>query len=109
MTFFAIFNASSNFTSPKSFLSLRFIPTSIITEFDYDHTHILGESIDLITSEKCVIFKKDIPALTGNSNKEVIEIIEQHAKDKNCDFKKIDMNKSKIIKHNSHSLVFLYD
>ena len=82
---------------------------TIITEIDYDHTNILGESIDLITAEKCGIFKKDIPALTGNSNKEVIEIIEQHAKDKNCDFKKIDMNKSKIIKHNSHSLVFLYE
>ena len=82
---------------------------TIITEIDYDHTHILGESIELITSEKCGIFKKEIPALTANSNKEVIGIIEQHAKDKNCDLKKIDMNKSKIIKHNSRSLVFLYD
>ena len=61
---------------------------TIITEIDYDHTHILGESIELITSEKCGIFKKEIPALTANSNKEVIGIIEQHAKDKNCDLKK---------------------
>ncbi len=82
---------------------------TIITEIDYDHTHILGESIDLITSEKCGIFKKGVPALTANSNNEVIEIIEQHAKDKNCDLKKIDINQSKIIKHNSNSLVFLYD
>tara|TARA_B100000029_G_scaffold206968_1_gene204709 strand:+ start:1596 stop:2840 length:1245 start_codon:yes stop_codon:yes gene_type:complete len=82
---------------------------TIITEIDYDHTHILGESIDLITSEKCGIFKKGIPALTANSNKEVIEIIKQHAKDKNCDLKKIDTKKSKIIKHHSNSLVFLYN
>jgi len=82
---------------------------TIITEIDYDHTHILGESIELITSEKCGIFKKGVPALTANSNKEVIKIIEQHAKDKNCDLKKIDINKSKIIKHTPHSLSFLYN
>ena len=82
---------------------------TIITEIDYDHTHILGESIDLITSEKCGIFKKGIPALTANLNKEVIEVIERCAKDKNCELKKIDINKSEIIKHTSNSLVFLYD
>ncbi len=82
---------------------------TIITEIDYDHTHILGESIELITSEKCGIFKKGVPALTANSNKEVIKIIEQHAKDKNCDLKKIDINKSKIIKHTPRSLSFLYN
>ena len=82
---------------------------TIITEIDYDHTHILGESIDLITSEKCGIFKKGIPALTANSNETVIKVVEQCAQDKNCELKKINVNKSKIIKHNSHSLVFLYD
>ena len=30
---------------------------TIITEIDYDHTHILGESIELIAREKCGIFK----------------------------------------------------
>ena len=72
---------------------------TIITEIDYDHTHILGESIDLITSEKCGILKKGIPALTANLNKEVIEVIERCSKDKNCELKKIDVNKSEIIKH----------
>ena len=48
---------------------------TIITEIDYDHTHILGESIELIASEKCGIFKKNTPALTSNSNKEVLSTI----------------------------------
>ena len=82
---------------------------TIITEIDYDHTHILGESIDLITSEKCGIFKKGIPALTANLNKEVIEVIERCSKDKNCELKKIDVNKSEIIKHTPNSLVFSYN
>tara|TARA_Y100001970_G_scaffold190446_1_gene231591 strand:- start:2659 stop:3903 length:1245 start_codon:yes stop_codon:yes gene_type:complete len=82
---------------------------TIITEIDYDHTHILGESIDLITSEKCGIFKQGIPVLTSNSNKEVVKVIIKRAKEKKCNLQTINPEKSNIIEHKSHSLGFLHN
>ena len=82
---------------------------TIITEIDYDHTNILGESIDLITAEKSGIFKDKVPVITANSNQEVIEIIIKHAKEKKCDLKIINSDQSSIIAHTPHSLVFLHD
>ena len=82
---------------------------TIITEIDYEHTHILGESIDLIASEKCGIFKEEVPVLTTNLNQEVLEVIVRHAKQKKCNLQKINPEKSFIIEHNPDSLFFFHD
>jgi dihydrofolate synthase/folylpolyglutamate synthase len=82
---------------------------TIITEIDYDHTHILGESIDLIAIEKCGILKKNIPVLTSNSNKEVLDTIEYCAYEKKSPLTLIDKNTSTIIQHTPQSISFLYD
>ena len=82
---------------------------TIITEIDYDHTHILGESIELIASEKCGIFKKNTPALTSNSNKKVLNTIKHYAHEKQSPLTLIDKNKSTIIEHTPQSISFLHN
>ena len=56
---------------------------TIITEIHYDHTHILGNSIEEITAEKCGIFKENTPCITINSDKRVLNVIQEHANSKN--------------------------
>ncbi len=56
---------------------------TIITEIHYDHTHILGDSIEEITSEKCGIFKDQTPSMTVNSDPRAIKTIKEHALIKN--------------------------
>ena len=82
---------------------------TIITEIDYDHTHILGESIELIAREKCGIFKKNTPALTSNSNKKVLNTIKHYAHEKQSPLTLIDKNKSTIIEHTPQSISFLHN
>jgi len=82
---------------------------TIITEIDYDHTHILGESIELIAREKCGIFKKNTPALTSNSNKKVLNTIKHYADEKQSPLTLIDKNKSTTIEHTPQSISFLHN
>lgn len=56
---------------------------TIITEIHYDHTHILGDSIEEITSEKCGIFKDQTPSMTVNSDPRAIKTIKERALIKN--------------------------
>lgn len=37
---------------------------SIVTQIDYDHTHLLGRTLDKIAREKAGIFKRGVPAFT---------------------------------------------
>ncbi len=37
---------------------------SVVTQIDYDHTHILGRTLDKIAREKAGIFKPGVPAIT---------------------------------------------
>ena len=37
---------------------------TIITEIDFDHTHLLGDTVEEITAEKCGIIKNSIPNIT---------------------------------------------
>lgn len=37
---------------------------SVITTIDYDHTHLLGRTLDKIAKEKAGIFKRGVPAFT---------------------------------------------
>ena len=40
---------------------------SIITSIDFDHTEILGETLDEIATEKAGIIKKDVPVVIGQN------------------------------------------
>lgn len=52
---------------------------SIITSISLDHTNILGNTIEEITSEKVGIMKENIPVITCNQKNEVLNIIENKA------------------------------
>lgn len=82
---------------------------SIITNISYDHTDILGDDIKDIAYEKAGIIKKNIPVVLSRQTKEVIEVIENKAKETNSDIFILgrDFN-TEIIENNMHSLKFKY-
>lgn len=48
---------------------------SVITRIDYDHMHILGQTLPKIAREKAGIFKRDVPALSTKQPPEVEETL----------------------------------
>ena len=81
---------------------------TIITEIHYDHTHILGESIEEITAEKCGIFKNKTPAITINSDKRVLSTIQKHASQKNVEISFIQKEDIIINDNLKQSISFKY-
>ncbi len=55
-----------------------------ITSISYDHTNILGKTLELIAKEKAGIFKKSIPAISVEQNPEVSAALRQFASDAQC-------------------------
>ncbi|MBE6824975.1 MAG: bifunctional folylpolyglutamate synthase/dihydrofolate synthase [Ruminococcaceae bacterium] len=56
---------------------------SVLTKIDLDHTAILGDTIELITEQKCGIIKSDSITVTSSQNDVSLEIIKETAKAKN--------------------------
>ena len=81
---------------------------TIITEIHYDHTHILGNSIEEITAEKCGILKDNIPSITINSDKRVLNVIQEHASAKNVQVSFIQKKDIIINDHSPQSISFDY-
>lgn len=52
---------------------------SIITDISMDHSHILGDTVEKITSEKCGIIKLGIPVITTNTEHEILSVIKEYA------------------------------
>jgi dihydrofolate synthase/folylpolyglutamate synthase len=50
-----------------------------ITSVGYDHTEILGESIEAIAAEKAGIAKPKVPLVVGVENREALDVIERAA------------------------------
>ena len=81
---------------------------SVITSISYDHTEILGNTIEEITEQKAGIIKENSIVVSAWQEKESINIIEKIAKEKNSKlyiFKKdfnadIISNTNKILKFN---------
>ena len=53
---------------------------SVITDISLDHAHILGNTIEKITEEKCGIIKQNRPVITSNSDISVTGIIEKYSR-----------------------------
>ena len=81
---------------------------TIITEIHYDHTHILGDSIEEITAEKCGIFKDNTPSITINSDKRVLNVIQEHASAKNVQVSFIEKKDIIIKDYSPQSTSFDY-
>ena len=81
---------------------------TIITEIHYDHTHILGESIEEITTEKCGIFKDKTPSITVNSDSRAIETIKEQALLKNVEVSFIKKENIVVKSQQQKSISFCY-
>jgi dihydrofolate synthase/folylpolyglutamate synthase len=55
-----------------------------ITTIDYDHTHILGETLEEIAAEKAGILKPVVPAISGVLQREPAEVIERTARERSA-------------------------
>lgn len=56
---------------------------SVITKIDLDHTAILGDTIELITEQKCGIIKENSLTISALQCKEALDIITKTAENKN--------------------------
>ena len=74
---------------------------SVITSIDYDHTEVLGNTLQKIAFEKAGIIKKDVPVVCGNIKTSALSVIKAVAKQKNS--KKYIFNKDFSAKHISYS------
>ncbi|HPR36075.1 MAG TPA: Mur ligase family protein [Spirochaetota bacterium] len=65
---------------------------SIITDISFDHSRILGDTLEKITYEKCGIVKPGIPVITTNNDQCILNIIRKTAEEKKSQL--IAMNKA---------------
>jgi len=59
---------------------------SIITNISYDHTALLGNTLEKIATEKAGIIKKEIPVVIGETHPETKTVFETKAKDSSITF-----------------------
>lgn len=57
---------------------------SVITSISYDHTEILGDTIEKIAAEKAGIIKEGIPVVAMDEKNGAFSVIERTAKEKNA-------------------------
>jgi len=77
---------------------------TIITEIDFDHTHLLGDSVEDITAEKCGIIKNSVPNTTINTKGNIVRVIEKFSKKQNTETNYIDKNNITVLDHKKSSL-----
>jgi dihydrofolate synthase/folylpolyglutamate synthase len=58
---------------------------AIITNISFDHTNLLGDTIEKIAREKAGIIKNETPVIIGRRQKETASIFRNIAKEKNAD------------------------
>ena len=74
---------------------------SVITSIDYDHTEVLGNTLQKIAFEKAGIIKKSVPVVCGNIKSSALSVIKSVAKQKSS--KIYIFNKDFSAKHISYS------
>lgn len=95
------FDATNVLKSPK---------ISVITSISLDHTKILGDTLPQIAFEKCGIIKKGVPVVTSaNQNSEVLGVIDETARGKNCNLTVTTPKNAEIVSDKLGETVFEYD
>lgn len=61
---------------------------SIITNVDYEHTDVLGDSLTSIAKEKGGIIKNGAYVITSETKKEVLDVLGRICKEKMPDYSK---------------------
>lgn len=54
----------------------------VLTTIDYDHTDILGDTLEQIAEEKCGIIKPGVPVVSAMHREEAVKVIVSHCKQK---------------------------
>jgi dihydrofolate synthase/folylpolyglutamate synthase len=78
---------------------------TIITEIDFDHTHLLGETVEEITAEKCGIIKKETPNTTINMKKNIAAVISEFSRKQNTKTDYINKKDISLLDHNINKLL----
>ncbi|OGF57662.1 MAG: hypothetical protein A2Z21_02765 [Candidatus Fraserbacteria bacterium RBG_16_55_9] len=65
---------------------------SVITSIDYDHTHILGDTLEKIAKEKAGIIKRGIPVISGVTDPGPAGVIQEIAEAKDAPLLLIERN-----------------
>lgn len=58
---------------------------SVITTVALDHMHVLGNSLSEVAREKAGIIKPDVPVITGIADEDILKIITEICKQKDCE------------------------
>ena len=82
---------------------------TIITEIDFDHTHLLGETVEEITAEKCGIIKKGIPNTTINTKKEIVEVIDTFSTQQKTKTNYVNKDQINLSEHTTNKLHLQYN
>ena len=82
---------------------------TIITEIDFDHTHLLGETVEEITAEKCGIIKKATPNTTINTKKEIVEVIDRFSTQQKTKPTYVNRDQINLCEHKTNKLHLQYN
>lgn len=82
---------------------------SVITTVSYDHTDVLGETIQEIASEKAGIIKQGVPVVSSVKNPEAQQVIRDTAAEKNAPLQQLEehMKVSNVRLENGYQLLDL--
>lgn len=82
---------------------------SVVTPIDYDHMQFLGNTLEEIAVEKAGIFKPGVPIVSAQQKPEVQKVLEEKAKEFNCDIcicnfedikiEKVDLSEEKLFRN----------
>ncbi len=65
---------------------------TLITDIGFDHKEILGDTLSKIAKEKAGIIKNDIPLITSNTNKEILDVLQKVAIEKHSELINSELN-----------------
>jgi len=82
---------------------------TIITEIDFDHTHLLGETVEEITAEKCGIIKNVTPNTTINTKSNIVKVIDKFSSKQNTKTNYINKALINIVEHKTNALHLKYN
>lgn len=82
---------------------------SVVTPIDYDHMQFLGNTLEEIAVEKAGIFKPGVPIISAQQKAEVQKVLEEKAKELDCDIcicnfedikiEKVDLSEEKLFRN----------
>jgi dihydrofolate synthase/folylpolyglutamate synthase len=59
----------------------------VLTNIDYDHMELLGDTLELIAAEKCGIIKQGVPVVSAMQHQEAVKVIFTHCREKQAPLK----------------------